>query len=77
MIPESVIVDFKNASAMQKKMVKRILLNHYEELLDEFIKDADYVTTTSYWKDIIPHGKKTDARDFILKYQKKYLLSKI
>jgi len=69
MIPEKICVDFKSATKAQRKKIGEILLANYTELVNEMVAEADYGTTTSYWKDFNPISKKImKAEKFIAKY---------
>lgn len=72
MIKENVVVKFKSASQKKKQLIKQILMDNYESLIDQMVKSADYGCTTSYWINHIPIGNKIlTADEFIAKYGKK------
>ncbi len=71
-IPESVIVNFKSASDEEKKEVIKIFMEHYKQLMDEMLREANYVCTTSYWTNHTPlSGKRISAQKFIKMYKNK------
>lgn len=79
MIKENVIVKFKSASQKKKQLIKQILMDNYESLIDEMVQEADYSCTTSYWKNHIPlavNKKIMTADEFIAKYGKKLKVKK-
>lgn len=69
MIPEEVCVDFTSATSKQRKKIGKILIENYTKLVNEMVAQADYATTTSYWKGFRPYTKKIiKPKKFIKKY---------
>lgn len=70
-IPAGLKIDLKKATLAEKLAVKEILDAHYAQLTGLFVSEADYCTTTGYWKDHQPHGRIISAKGFIERYGSK------
>lgn len=69
MIEEKDLVDFKKATEQQKRKVADIMIANYTRMVEEFVREADYATTTGYWKDFTPQTfNQMSASEFITKY---------
>ncbi len=71
-IPDDVCVAFIDATPKQRKKIGEILVMNYQNLINEFVEDADYATTIAYWKDFTPISRNImSPADFISVYGKK------
>lgn len=75
MIPDDIVIKLKGSSKKERELVRKILLDNYNQLLDAIEKEADYCTVDAYWKDYTPMGDKPiiEAKKFIADYGKKQL----
>lgn len=46
MIPDSIAIKFKGASKKQKLRMAEILIANYTNLINEYVAQADYATTS-------------------------------
>jgi hypothetical protein len=71
MIRNDIIIKLKGCTKKQRLEIKNILLINYMNLLDDIVKEADYCSVDSYWKDYTPIGKPIiSAKKFISRNKK-------
>lgn len=69
-IPPDLFIKFKGASKKTREEIGKILISNYTELVNKMVQEADYGSTTAYWKDYTPMtGTIIKGRDFIKKYK--------
>lgn len=64
------MIDFTSATNEEKYIIRDILISNYTNLVNRYVKEADYCNAFGYWKGTKPHGSIMKAKTFIKKYSK-------